>query len=175
MIKLRPHQFLIDGLNNLCLKLDEIEAIVEIGSYIGESTEVFTKNFPNATIYSVDPYIPNYEANDNASKDMDNVENEFLKLLETHKNIKKIKKLSSEAVKDFEDGSIDFVYIDANHTYESVKEDIILWLPKVKNYIGFHDYDNGDVKRAINEFIGTPIEEHCFIDNSVIFKNPIKK
>ena len=170
MIRLRPHPFLIDGLHNLCSKLENIDTIVEIGSYIGESTEVFAKNFPKSTIYSVDPYIPNYDKSDNASNYMNDVENEFIKLLDIHPNIKKIKKLSSDAVKDFDDNSIDFVYIDANHTYESVKQDIILWLPKVKKYIGFHDYDNYDVKRAINEFIGIPLGENCFVDNSVIFK-----
>lgn len=42
----------------------------------------------------------------------------------------------------FQDRSLDFVYIDANHTYECVKEDIELWYPKVKigGYLCGHDY-----------------------------------
>ena len=32
----------------------------------------------------------------------------------------------------FEDGTYDFVYIDADHSYESVKKDIELYLPKLK-------------------------------------------
>jgi predicted O-methyltransferase YrrM len=41
-----------------------------------------------------------------------------------------------------EDKSLDFVYIDANHTYQAVKEDIRLWYPKVKSggLIMGHDY-----------------------------------
>ena len=46
------------------------------------------------------------------------------------------------AVDLFEDESLDFVYIDANHSYEGVKEDIRIWYPKVKKgglLLG-HDY-----------------------------------
>ncbi len=40
------------------------------------------------------------------------------------------------------DGSLDFVFIDADHSYEAVKQDIAHWLPKVKagGWIGGHDY-----------------------------------
>jgi hypothetical protein len=42
----------------------------------------------------------------------------------------------------FLDNSLDFVYIDANHAYDFVKEDIELWYPKVKKggYLCGHDY-----------------------------------
>ncbi|MBT5491708.1 class I SAM-dependent methyltransferase, partial [bacterium] len=38
--------------------------------------------------------------------------------------------------------TLDFIYIDANHTYESAKEDIQLWYPKIKvgGMISGHDY-----------------------------------
>jgi hypothetical protein len=42
----------------------------------------------------------------------------------------------------FQDESLDFVYIDANHAYDFVKQDIELWYPKVKKggYLWGHDY-----------------------------------
>jgi predicted O-methyltransferase YrrM len=43
-----------------------------------------------------------------------------------------LRMLSSEAVKQFEDNSLDFVYIDGNHDYKYVEEDIRIWYPKVK-------------------------------------------
>ena len=50
---------------------------------------------------------------------------------------------SMEAVKKIEDGSLDLVFIDADHRYEAVKEDIIAWLPKIRKggIISGHDYD----------------------------------
>jgi len=69
-----------------------------------------------------------------------------------------IRKDSLEAAKDFEDGSLDFVFIDADHTYEGVKADIRAWLPKVKEggWISGHDFENPDfpawgVSQAVGE------------------------
>lgn len=74
-----------------------------------------------------------------------------------------IRKLSEEASKDFEDESCDVVFIDMEHTYDSVTRDIELWYPKVKygGYISGHDYTIywPDVKRAVqNKFDITKIK-----------------
>jgi predicted O-methyltransferase YrrM len=46
------------------------------------------------------------------------------------------------AHRHFEDGSLDFVFIDADHTYEGASQDIRLWRPKVRpgGWCGGHDY-----------------------------------
>jgi cephalosporin hydroxylase len=46
----------------------------------------------------------------------------------------------------FENNSLDFVYIDANHAYNYVVQDIELWYPKVKKggYLCGHDYIDMD-------------------------------
>lgn len=77
---------------------------------------------------------------------------------------------SVDAAKNFADGSLDFVYIDANHSYAFVKEDILAWLPKIKKggIIGGHDYDWTDkdfndelaVKRAVDEIFGDRVHYH---------------
>jgi hypothetical protein len=61
---------------------------------------------------------------------------------------------SVEAAKLFEDESLDFVFIDANHSYENVKNDITGWFPKIKNgkTIAGHDYEKNGVSQAVNEF-----------------------
>jgi predicted O-methyltransferase YrrM len=170
MRKLREQEYLIQGLNDMCLNIKNISKMVEIGSYIGESTEIFAQNYPNSIIYCVDPWQSGYDTNDLASMDMGGVEDEFDKRMEKYNNVFKIKKTSIEASYDFENNYLDFIYIDANHTYESVVKDIEVWLPKIKKdgYIGFHDYDNSEVKRAINEKLGEA--EYWFEDQSVFFK-----
>lgn len=67
--------------------------------------------------------------------------------------IKPIQSASLEAVKQFNDESLDFVYIDAAHDYENVKADIMAWLPKVKKtgIIAGDDYGWGGVAKAVNE------------------------
>jgi uncharacterized Rossmann fold enzyme len=72
-----------------------------------------------------------------------------------------LRKDSREAAKDIPDGSLDFVFIDADHSYEGCRADIEAWLPKVKagGFIAGHDYDNAKypqwgVKRAVDEMFG---------------------
>lgn len=61
-----------------------------------------------------------------------------------------------------DDGSLDFVYLDARHDYESVREDLHDWWPKLRRLGIFagHDYVDGrlatgvyGVKRAVDEFL----------------------
>jgi hypothetical protein len=51
-------------------------------------------------------------------------------------------------------GEVDFVYIDANHDYDSVYDDIQYWYPKIKKggVIGGHDINYYGVKKAVNVF-----------------------
>lgn len=63
---------------------------------------------------------------------------------------------SVEAAAQYENRSLDFVFIDAGHTYEDVKADIIAWLPKVKKggWIGGHDYPWCEgIRRACKELL----------------------
>lgn len=63
---------------------------------------------------------------------------------------------SPDVCKMFEDRSIDFVYIDALHDYESVKKDIHGWYPKVRTggILAGHDYTSTHqgVINAVDEF-----------------------
>jgi len=67
---------------------------------------------------------------------------------------------STHAARLFADASVDFAFIDANHTYESALEDIKAWWPKIKpgGAMAGHDYDCHwpDVVRAVEEFFGRP-------------------
>jgi hypothetical protein len=71
--------------------------------------------------------------------------------------------LSKETSEYFKDEIFDFVYIDANHSYEGCLEDIRSWIKKIKKggCICGHDYLNGflynthfEVEKAVLEFFG---------------------
>ena len=80
-----------------------------------------------------------------------------------------IREKSKVAVKQFEDKSLDYAFIDGEHTYQAVKEDITLWLPKVKKggWIGGHDYRNlprfPGVQQAVDEMLpdGVEVDGDC--------------
>lgn len=59
-----------------------------------------------------------------------------------HLNATIIRKYSMDALEDVADDSLDFVYIDGNHTFDYVMMDIICWTKKVKfgGVVAGHDY-----------------------------------
>ena len=61
---------------------------------------------------------------------------------------------SLDAAKKFKNGSIDFLFIDGDHSYKAVKADLKAWYPKVKKggVMCGHDYPQLGVQKAINEF-----------------------
>jgi hypothetical protein len=68
---------------------------------------------------------------------------------------------SLKAALSVPDASLDFVFIDADHSYEACRADVLAWLPKIKptGFISGHDYENPDypawgVKRAVEEVLG---------------------
>lgn len=71
-------------------------------------------------------------------------------------------KQSHKAVSDVPDGLLDFVFIDANHSYPHVRQDIKLWYPKVRKggLVSGHDYNTDRPKRfsgvikAVKQYFG---------------------
>jgi hypothetical protein len=77
---------------------------------------------------------------------------------------------SLEAAQNFADESIDFCYIDGDHSLEGIYTDIKAWLPKVKvgGIISGHDYKDGP-KSGISDYFGgqlhfnikTVVDDYC--------------
>jgi len=73
-------------------------------------------------------------------------------------NVEYVRKTSMEAVRSFEDNSLDFVYIDGLHTFDAVMSDLIFWSPKVRSggIVAGHDYlefPNGGVIPAVRSYV----------------------
>jgi hypothetical protein len=144
---------------------------VEVGVWKGRSisylaVEVINAN-KNQKIYAVDTWAGSEEHIDPSNtnfnpellNDPDWLYNLYLQNIEPAKDIiTSIRKPSLEAVNDFEDESLDFVFIDAAHDYENVKADILAWLPKLKKtgILAGHDYWPGDpVQIAVDEIFSS--------------------
>lgn len=147
--------------------------MIEIGSYIGESTLIFAKYFKK--VIAIDPFINDYDPDDICVKwyaDFeDTVYNHFLDNIKDYDNIEFIRKTSDDAFLDLTQENVDFVYIDGMHTYEQCLKDIANYrqIVKVGGFVGGHDYQNNDclgVTKAIDESF-TEIDRH-FIDLSWI-------
>ena len=139
---------------------DDYKRMIEIGAYMGESTFLFGCSGIFKEINTIEPHKGKEEFNDMFEYTWDDVKLEFEKNTRHFNNIIHHKDFSYNISNQFQDNQYDFVYIDADHTYESVKKDLELYLPKVKNggIIGGHDYtDNwGEVSQAVDEVFGSP-------------------
>lgn len=147
--------------------------MVEVGSFVGDSTRIFVEAGFNSII-CVDPFENGYDPDDDSSETwpMEQIYAQFKEdILDVYKNVSHLRMTSEEASKLFRDGDIDFVYVDGNHLKEFVRIDMGCWLPKVKRpgWIGGHDYQHKrapGVKPAVLEFVGSI--DHHFPDTSWI-------
>jgi predicted O-methyltransferase YrrM len=150
----------VDGLIDLCEKYVKAkDIVVEVGSFSGVSSQVLAVYCKD--LYCVDPW---------AWQETKEAERMFDAILPECPNIKKIQMSGSDATSFFDDASLDFVYIDADHTYQSVVADINDWKGKIKSggYISGHDFHMEDVSRAVRDCLGEPLE--LFSDDSWIVK-----
>ena len=114
----------------------------EVGVYKGEHTERFCK--AGLTMYGIDPWMA-FRGQGRTQQKQDR--QDFLfghakRVLKPYKNCTLIRKTSMDALENFPDRSLDFVYIDGDHCFQHVAADIFWWSRKVKGggMIAGHDY-----------------------------------
>jgi len=113
----------------------------EIGVNRGEYTEVLAKS--GLQIFAIDPWKTYSDYGNSRGQEKLSAQYEHAqKILAPYSNVKIIRKTSMEALKDFPDESLDFAYIDGNHWFKYVAEDICEWAKKVRKggIISGHDY-----------------------------------
>lgn len=120
---------------------------VELGVDAGKYSEILCRANPDLHLYSIDPwknsaYEPEVPEKTNYNKVYLNRRYQEAKKRLAPYNGTIIRKTSLNALKDFKDGSLDFVYIDGNHNFVNVANDIHWWNKKVKvgGIISGHDF-----------------------------------
>jgi len=128
---------------------------VEIGTFEGELADFILQNSTNSKLYCIDPYVSYEEYNDT----MNTIVGDYTYSVTYNKlknkygeRIQFIRKFSKDAVNDIPN-QIDFLYIDGNHSYQYVFNDLQLFYNKVKNncyIIGDDAIDIDNTKRNSN-------------------------
>ena len=130
---------------------DELSAIfhglgftsgAEIGVEQGAFSESLLKDNPDCKLYAIDAWKAYRGYRDHTRQGKLDRFYESAKTRLASYNVEIIRKFSMDAVKDFADRSLDFVYIDGNHDFYHCTSDICLWSKKVKvgGIIAGHDY-----------------------------------
>lgn len=143
MLRLAPFV----GRNNFPTLLHErslIGTAVEVGTHRAEFAEAFLSTWQGERLYCVDPYLSGYNDKDPVSHS--NRDDDYLEAMRVlqpfHNRVSVLRMTSKEAAPDFSKGSLDFVYIDGNHDFEYVNDDIHAWWPKLRfgGVLAGHDF-----------------------------------
>lgn len=116
---------------------------VEIGVECGLYSEVLCRQNPLLRLSCVDAWQPYPGYRDHVDKrKLERFYTETQQRLALYPHATIIRKFSQDAAQDFADGSLDFVYIDANHSFPAFTSDLATWSPKVRagGIIAGHDY-----------------------------------
>jgi hypothetical protein len=111
----------------------------EIGVYKGGYTEQLCK--VGLKIYAIDPWLPN---TDNRGKErQDSLHESTIERLKPY-DCAVLRRTSEYSLQFFTNNSLDFVYIDGDHTFKSIAHDIYEWEKRVRpgGIISGHDYFN---------------------------------
>jgi len=136
----------------------------EVGVFTGKMSEILLQR-PDLTLYMVDAWDSAAYQGDTTGQWIADIsqdkQNEHRRAAEERvgfagERAKIIAKRSVDAAKDIPDGSLDFVFIDADHSYEACIEDLKTWHPKLKPSGVLCGHDYGDpafgVTKAVEEF-----------------------
>ena len=133
----------------------------EIGVGGGIFSEMICQEIPSVKLYAVDAWMI-YDSYDDF-RNQDYLEDDYARTLQKLESfdVTIIRKFSMDAVKQFENGSLDFVYIDANHEAPYVEDDIREWSKKVRpgGMVSGHDYANMHqaVIEAVDKYAQRPL------------------
>ncbi len=157
---------------DIVTKIPNNSTVVEIGTSAGCSTawmaEFIARSGKTINFYSIDP-LPDTTGEESFgiySQDFDVPMYQLfirnLKSLNLLKYVNHLRMKSTEASTLFADESVDFVFLDGDHGFESTYVDIQAWLPKVNKQIGLiagHDYDWETVRQAVSKSFPSGIEQ----------------
>ena len=140
---------------------------VEVGVYKGRSfsygiVEALNQG-KNIDFVAVDGFPQGWEQVLRSGEKVMGLYRAFMECMEPlQKHFWTISGESSAMAARIEDGTVDFCFIDANHTRPSIDNDIKAWLPKMKpgGIIAGHDYNEPwtGVIEAVNEAFGDRVE-----------------
>lgn len=139
------------------MEAEEFTSFIEIGVQSGLFAEKVLSKWPSVKEYiGVDLWAQQSEYEDGANVDNNQQQNLYLettnrlKQFQPRVNVTLLRDYSTKASALIPDESIDFIYVDARHDYDAVREDIYHYWHKLKpcGILGGHDFVDNDFVRT---------------------------
>ena len=150
----------------------------EVGVYTGTNSEKIIKVLKPKKLYCIDPWIAYCN---HAQSTMKGCKEQAIKRLSKYPKVEIMEMGSKKASEKIEDNSLDFIYVDGNHEYESVKKDISYWWDKIKvgGVMGGHDIEtrkpHDGAFKAVAEFsVKNNLDVYCHAPDWWIVKEELK-
>ena len=158
--------------------------VCEIGVFEGNYSESIVETLTDSEIFLIDLWERQnndffYTKPEFTDSFFDKTYNNVIEKFSSNKNVNIIKKDSRYAHEDFEDGYFDWIYIDADHSYEGALRDIKNWLPKVKKggFLSGHDFDpDGSWEMSVHFGVNQAVlenfdSEEIYVTNEIFYKS----
>lgn len=149
---------------------------VELGSYMGKSTlfmaDAIAKSGKKIRFDAVDlwehrPGFPTNTFFPEVIKEHGSLRNAFLHFLASSGLSDFVNVCQGDIVEkasSYRDGSLDFVFLDADHSYEGTRDQLLAYIPKIKpgGVLAGHDYENGHpgVVQAVKEIFPEAVKRN---------------
>lgn len=138
---------------------------VELGVEQGLHARLLCTENPQAHIIGIDAWQAYNGYRDHVSQEkMDRLYFKAVERLAPFKNIELRREYSMDAVEYFEDGELDFVYIDGNHEFLYIAQDVAKWSKKVRSggIVSGHDYKRlrGNYKCHVKDVVQAFMYSH---------------
>lgn len=150
--------------------------VCEIGVAEGEFSQNIIDHTSPQKLHLIDPWV--HQEREDYAKDANNVSNEegnrrfnaVSTQFQSHTAIGQVeihRAFSYDVADEFPDNYFDWIYVDAVHSYEGAKEDLLRFLPKVKQdgFIFGHDYTNHIHAREMDFGVVEAVDEFCIEQN----------
>ncbi len=141
------------------MKKYQCDRVCELGVYKGDNFLQMIRHSPELAV-AVDTWANDGVYSDQiksySKSELDDQYDHFTKQVQDYPFVRIIRETTTNASKRFTDNYFDFVFIDADHSFDGCKQDIQHWYPKVKKgkFLVGHDYKKSfGVYDAVNEFV----------------------
>lgn len=145
-----------DELTWLAEQASRSAKIVEVGCWQGCSTLAMAAN-TQGMVYAVDTFLGSPELMERmkAFAPGNDLFTQFMRNVGDFRNVYVKRMTSLEAAESLKEERFDLLFLDANHSYESVREDLLAWMPLLNRggIASGHDRQWDGVKAAIDELL----------------------